>query len=118
MDLDKARERLLSERVRVEREIQDIQESINESLQEATEEQPFDQHLADSASPTFARELDLTLADNERTLLALIDRALAKVDNGTYGVCDNCGRPIGESRLEIAPWATLCIDCKRREKGR
>lgn len=118
MDLEKVREDLLKERVRVSEEIDGIAESVSESLREATGENPFDQHLADTATPTLARELDLTVEDNAKSLLAMIDRALEKLDQGTYGTCDKCGRPIGEGRLEIAPWAALCVDCKRLEERR
>ena len=48
-----------------------------------------------------------------RANLRSVERALAAIDDGTYGVCDRCGRPIGETRLDAIPWANLCIDCKK-----
>ena len=59
------------------------------------------------------RSLDYTLEDNEEHLLASIDDALKRIEDGTYGICTNCGRPISEERLEALPWAELCIDCAR-----
>lgn len=73
-------------------------------------------HLADTASDTFARELDEGLEEDGARLLAEIDAALARIADGTYGLCRACGREIGEERLEAVPSATLCIDDKRREE--
>ena len=56
--------------------------------------------------------------ENSEHVLAAIDAALKRIDEGTYGICTNCGRQIAEERLEALPWATLCIDCQRdRERG-
>ena len=72
--------------------------------------------MAETAAVTLDREIDLTLEENARSAIAQIDRALQKLDNGNYGCCDKCGSPIGEERLKVAPFATLCIECKRREE--
>ncbi len=70
-------------------------------------------HIADSASETYMRELDGGLDENVEHVLAEIDAALQRIDDGTFGTCTACGRPIGEERLEAVPYATLCIDDKR-----
>jgi DnaK suppressor protein len=70
-------------------------------------------HLADSATETFMRELDGGLGENADHLLAEIDAALRRIDEGTFGICAVCGSPIGEERLQAVPYATLCIDDKR-----
>ena len=70
-------------------------------------------HIADSASETYLRELDGGLEENAEHLLSEIDAALARIDDGTYGECSVCGRPIGAERLEAVPYATLCIEHKR-----
>src|ERR1041385_2288773 len=72
-----------------------------------------DNHLGDMASVTFDRELDEGLEEGAQQTLQQIDRALQKLDDGTYGVCERCGRPIAEERLRARPWATLCIDDQR-----
>ena len=72
-----------------------------------------DNHLGDMATVTFDRELDEGLEEGAQQTLAQIDRALAKIDEGTYGTCERCGKPIGEERLRARPWATLCIDDQR-----
>jgi len=73
-------------------------------------------HLADSATDTFMRELDEGLEENAEHILEEIEAALRRIDDGTFGVCVVCGRPIGEDRLEAVPYATLCIDDKRAQE--
>ena len=65
---------------------------------------------------TVDREIDYSLEENESAVLAAIDAALARIDDGTYGRCERCGQEIEEERLEALPYATLCIDDKRREE--
>ena len=72
-----------------------------------------DNHLGDMATVTFDRELDEGLEEGAQQTLSQIDRALAKLDDGTFGTCERCGKPIGEERLRARPWATLCIDDQR-----
>ena len=55
----------------------------------------------------------MTMARSLRTNLREVERALAKLDNGSYGTCERCGNPIGAERLDAIPWAPLCIDCKK-----
>jgi RNA polymerase-binding transcription factor len=72
-----------------------------------------DNHLGDMATVTFDRELDEGLEEGAQQTLAQIDRALARMDDGTYGTCERCGKAILEERLRARPWATLCIDDQR-----
>ena len=74
--------------------------------------------LADHASGTHDRELDDTLEENAEQILREIETALTRLDDGTYGTCSVCGRAIPEERLEALPYATLCVEDKRRvERG-
>ena len=57
-------------------------------------------------------DVDQAVLDNEKALLAEVQQALARIDNGTYGICTNCGQPIPEERLEAIPWASLCVTCE------
>lgn len=75
-----------------------------------------DQHIADHASDTFDRELDESLEENAVQVLHEIDVALARIEEGTYGTCSACGREIPEERLAAVPYATLCIDDKRKQE--
>jgi RNA polymerase-binding transcription factor DksA len=74
---------------------------------------PGDNHLADIATETVDREIDYTLEENSGNVLREIEAALTRVDDGTFGVCTACGRPIEPERLEYLPWATLCADDAR-----
>ncbi|SEF51713.1 RNA polymerase-binding protein DksA [Thermomonospora echinospora] len=73
---------------------------------------------ADTGAKTYAREHEMALAHNSRDLLAQSERAIARMDAGTYGICESCGKPIGKARLQAFPRATLCVPCKTREERR
>ena len=82
--------------------------------------QPDDgiQDLADKAASAYSKELNFSLSDAERNLLMLIEEALNRIKEGTFGICINCGNPIGEKRLSAVPWTSYCIDCQElQEKG-
>jgi RNA polymerase-binding protein DksA len=117
IDTDRFRDALLEERRRVEAAIANLHEENPGSLSDETgDDSVFDNHLADTATVTYDRELDYTLEENSEHVLSAIDGALARIDEGTYGVCMSCGRPIAPERLEARPWATLCIDCQRKRE--
>ena len=126
LDLDHFRDRLLEERKRAQESLADeaalkekleyLQKDDQGLLDDEHEEIQSDNHLADDATSTYDRELDATLEDNEERMLDAIDAALKRIDDGTYGVCTNCGEPIAAERLEAVPWTTQCIDCKRKEE--
>jgi YteA family regulatory protein len=119
IDTDRFREALLEERRRVEAALQNLHDENSGTLSEdAGEETAYDNHLADTATETYDRELDYTLEENSEHVLSEIDTALKRIDNGTYGTCTNCGKQIPEERLEALPWATLCIDCQREQERR
>jgi len=73
-----------------------------------------DENLGDTASATYDRELDQSLEEGAQQTLTAIDDALRKIEEGTYGTCEVCGRPIGAGRLAAMPWARLCIDDQRK----
>jgi RNA polymerase-binding protein DksA len=117
IDTDRFRDALLEERRRVEAAIANLHEENPGSLSDETgDDSVFDNHLADTATVTYDRELDYTLEENSEHVLSAIDGALARIDEGTYGVCMSCGHPIAPERLEARPWATLCIDCQRKRE--
>jgi DnaK suppressor protein len=119
VDTDRFRQALLEERRRVEAALQNLHDEHSGSLTEDSgEETAYDNHLADTATETYDRELDYTLEENSEHVLAEIDAALARIEEGTYGICTNCDRPIPVERLEALPWATLCIDCQRERERR
>jgi len=118
LDVEGIRSELESERNRLRAAI----DSVNHagSLAEETGDLSIgsDDHIADSATETFMRELDEGLEENAERLLTEIEAALRRIEDGIYGTCVACGRPIDAERLQAVPYATLCIDDKRaQERG-
>jgi RNA polymerase-binding protein DksA len=73
---------------------------------------------ADAGAKTFEREQEISLANNAREMLLQNLHALERMDDGTYGICESCGNPIGKLRLQAAPRATLCVSCKTKQERR
>lgn len=90
--------------------------SISEELGEVAEG-GADNHLGDTATAMYDRELDEGLEEGARDTLAEIDAALQRIEDGSYGTCEICGKPVGAERLSAIPWARLCIDDQRRSAG-
>jgi DnaK suppressor protein len=103
-DLDTVRAALLAERARL---LDEIGEAIVAPGQMTYGSQ------AAAASQVFAQQRDLALRDRSDQQLVLVDEALARLDDGTFGMCVRCGQPIASERLEALPWAARCIDCQR-----
>lgn len=76
-----------------------------------------DNHLADTATAMYDRELDEGLEEGAKDTLAEIDAALQRIEDGTYGICEVCGKPIGAERLAAIPWTRFCIDDSRAATG-
>ena len=70
-------------------------------------------HPADIGTDNFEHEFSLGLLESERSLLTEIDTALARIDQGTYGICEGTGKPIGKARLNARPWSKYCIEYTR-----
>ena len=104
IDLEPFRATLLAERARL---LQERGEAI------AAPDQMTYGSQAAAASQVFAQQRDLALRDRADQQLALVDAALARLDDGTFGTCVRCGGPIAPERLEALPWAPRCIDCQR-----
>ncbi|HEY7177905.1 MAG TPA: TraR/DksA C4-type zinc finger protein [Gaiella sp.] len=114
VDLDDRRAELLDLRTRVLGAAQDIVEGDVEDGELSSA--AGDQHIADHASEMVDRELDESLEENAEQIVHEIDRALTRIDDGTYGRCERCGEAIPEERLEAVPYATLCVSCKQLEE--
>jgi RNA polymerase-binding transcription factor DksA len=112
MESDDARDRLTEERERLQRVRAgfDAERLHDESEDESTSElSHLAQHSADVASETFEREKDFSILEQVEAELADVDRALRRLDEGTYGKCEACGHPISDDRLEAMPAARFCI---------
>ena len=109
---DALRQQLLSQR----QEIVDLYHRDLRAGQASADEGTDD--IVDRANNSYNREFLFSLSNNERQMLMLVDEALARMEEGTYGNCTNCGQQIGRLRLEAVPWARFCIDCQElKEKG-
>ena len=84
---------------------------------ELTGDVDYGDGFADAAAATAERSEVLGIVDNLTKLLADVDQALAKVDDGTYGLCKECGREIGAARMEFRPTSRYCVDCKQRRSA-
>jgi DnaK suppressor protein len=108
---------LEEERVRLTAELEEMELASAENQSEVSGENNYRDHMADQGSATFAREMDVTLADSLRTTLGDLERALERMAEGSYGTCTRCGADIPRSRLEAVPAAELCIACKEWEES-
>jgi DnaK suppressor protein len=116
LDVDAFRARLQEERRRVVKEIEYLHHENPGSLENESEERMLDNHLAETASITLDREVDYSLEESANRQLTAIDAALQRIEDGSFGTCLRCGQPVGVERLEAIPWATLCIDDKRKDE--
>ena len=78
----------------------------------------YGDHQADDATEVFEREKELGLEQTLKAHLDQVEHALKRVEAGTYGECESCGKPIAKGRLDAMPEATLCIDCKAQEEAK
>jgi RNA polymerase-binding transcription factor DksA len=117
MDSDDARARLEEERSRLTQLRDDFveqgltSESENDSLSELSH---MDQHQADVGTETFHREADLSILEQVQAELVDVEHALNRLDDGSYGTCEACGKPIDDGRLEALPAARFCLDDQAR----
>lgn len=111
--LERFKRILLNEREQIIGEVKQIYESSQEVGQDGI------QDICDEAANLYNKQILLSLNENERMRLQEVDEALDRIENGTYGICEECGGPIGLKRLEVRPIAKYCVPCKTRlEKGR
>jgi len=92
-------------------------DTLNQSQRDASGDlSGYSLHMADMATDNFDREFNLGLASSEQQILNLIDEALGKIDEGGYGICGVCSKPISQKRLLAVPYARLCIKCQSEEE--
>jgi len=115
-ELKQVRAELEAESVGLRADIARADSTVAERLTDSVRDAGDDP--ADVGSKAYERDLELALTQNARHLLEQGERALARIDAGTYGVCESCGRAIGKARLLAFPRATLCVQCKQREERR
>ena len=109
-EIKELRARLEEERVELDTQLTTIVEDTFATAQsDLSGDVGLDDEPADAGTATFEREKDLSIENNVRDLLQKIERALRRIDEGTYGVCDICGKPIEKARIKALPYVDLCI---------
>ncbi len=117
--LEHYRELLLQKRRELMEQLGYIREtSFSDTIKDASgENSAYTFHMADQGTDTQEREKAFLFAYREGRLIYHIDEALQRIEKGTYGLCQNCGKPISPERLEAVPHARLCIECKAKEEA-
>src|SRR4051794_23001118 len=100
IDTERFQHLLIEERERVRTSLEHLHAEGRGSLEDETDEMPSDNHMAEMATVTLDREIDDSLEESAEQVLAAIDAALARIEDGTYGLCTRCGKPIAVERLE------------------
>jgi RNA polymerase-binding protein DksA len=112
--LKQFRQLLITERAKFAKEIKSIAQETSKSPREASGDlSGYTVHMADMAADTYERELSMNIVSSEQEVLYQIDDALKRLDDGSYGICQQCNGPIAMSRLKAVPYASLCIGCQR-----
>ena len=105
---------LITERARLAGEVLSIVKEVSKGQRDAAGDlSAYTVHMADMATDTHERELSMNIASNEQEIIYEIDDALKRIDDATYGDCQQCGKSISLSRLKAVPYALLCIECQR-----
>lgn len=113
--LVKFKTRLEDEQARLQGLIEEYQQELEEArLSESSSDRSPDPGNAEASSTKLEYAKELSIEQNTLDLLGKVERALAKIAAGEYGICESCGRPIPLARLDALPYATLCVDCARR----
>ncbi len=111
--IEKYKKMLEEQREEILRELKRAEDRAvgREGEQESVAGEDFDEPGGDAAATTAERQQAMLHAQELRHLLDLIEEALRRIEEGTYGVCEICGKAIPASRLELVPWATTCAKC-------
>ncbi|MER0479315.1 TraR/DksA C4-type zinc finger protein [Streptomyces sp. Edi2] len=115
-EVAEARTELMEETARLRLEIVSAEDAIAGLMRDSGDGAGDDE--ADTGTKNITREHELALASNAREMLHQTERALGRLDAGTYGLCENCGNPIGKARMQAFPRATLCVECKQKQERR
>ena len=115
-ELKAIRAEIATDLERLRAELANVEAEMNELIADSGEGAGDDQ--ADSGTKTFEREHEMSLVINARDMVLQTERALARIDAKSYGMCEECGSPIGKARLQVFPRATLCMICKQKEERR
>ena len=108
------RQLLITERAKFADEIKSIAHDAAKSPRDASGDlSAYTVHMADMAADTYEREMSMNIVSSEQEVLYQIDDALKRIDDGSFGICLQCNKPITMSRLKAVPYASMCIACQR-----
>lgn len=116
IDVARMKQRLEAKRAELERNMAGLSEAHPEP-EGAIELDEGPRDLEDRSIDVQETQQEKEILDNEQDLLAQVNAALQRIEQGTYGICDNCGQPINEKRLEAIPWASLCLKCEAEQSS-
>ena len=112
--LKQFKQMLLQERAKFAGEIKSIARDASKTPREASGDlSSYTIHMADMSADAYDRELAMNIAESSQEVLYQIDEAIKRIDDGTYGLCQTCQKPIGISRLKVVPYTSMCIECQR-----
>ncbi len=116
--VDVFRTRLLDLKKKIGKELEEKErETLEKTLKEASGElSSYSIHLADLGSDASERDKEIDILETEERILDRIERALRKIEEGSYGICEDCGKEIPPERLEAIPYALKCRECQEREE--
>jgi RNA polymerase-binding protein DksA len=115
-EVDEARAGLEGEAARLNAEITSSEAALAGLMRDSGDGAGDDE--ADTGAKNITREHEMALAANGREMLEQTERALQRLDTGTYGLCESCGKAIGKARMQAFPRATLCVECKQKQERR
>jgi len=106
---ERARKELLEEQAKLSAQLKRLESVEYESI-------GYSNHMADDATDAFDQAVDVALRHKVVALLEDVGRALGKLEDGTYGICEGCGGRIDRARLEVLPYAKYCLECQARRE--
>jgi RNA polymerase-binding protein DksA len=115
-DNKKSEETLKALRVRVELDLERIEQDLENTTEAMADESNNEDRSVEAAAMAIERDMDLSTEEKIREMIDSIDTALLSIKNGTYGTCESCGETIPDGRLEIVPYTTRCVECQRRQE--
>lgn len=116
LEIEKYRKLLEQERAELQEQVRRLEDRTlgRDPYSAPVAAEDFDEPGGDAATETLERSLAMATSENLKDMLDNVDAALAKIEKGTYGICDVCAKEIPKKRLDALPYATMCLNCRRR----
>lgn len=116
IDIPRMKQQLEAKRAELERNMAGLSQA-HPAPEGSIELDEGPRDLEDRSIDVQETQQEKEILDNEQDLLAQVNAALQRIEQGTYGICDNCSQPINEKRLEALPWASLCLKCEAEQSS-